>query len=242
MSEVTFSVKSFTANPGKMDFIDLMNKVIAGRAGIDFESTVEIIDPNNSECNEWELGYHQTVITDKQNNFYSDHQGREIYEHVVDTKLTPANDRIEMKEWSWVGWQTLPTKFSSSNKEITVKGWDRPTCGGAYTTKNKKASLTRATLAGQFCTWLVARKADPSRTRGELRWLNWVRWDIKLVGQVDPTKFKLTPGKDSGVQIVKQGKQGDPPPVVPAIDHIWKDKELWYSLAGGKRTLLDKEP
>ncbi len=242
MSHVTFTVNSFDVKPGPMTFVNMMDRVIAGRAEIDFESNVEIIDPSKSEAKDWELGYHQTVISSKQSDFYSDDHGREIYEHMVDTALTPANDRVEMTSWSWVGWMTEPTKFSDATKVITVKAWDRPSCGGAYTTTNKKASLTRTVLAGQFCTWLVARKSDPVRTRGELQWLNWVRWDIILAAPVDPKKFKLTPGKDTGTHILKQGKQGDTPPVVPAIDHIWKDKESWYSLAGGKRTLLSSEP
>ena len=242
MSHATFLVKSFDVQAGKMDFLDMLNTVIAGRAEVDFVSAVEIVDPSNTESSDWELGYHQTVMTAKQNDFYSDDQKREIYEHVVDTQLTPANDRIDMTSWSWVGWHTDPKKFSPTEKVLTVKAWDRPSCGGSYATKNKKASLTRTVLAGQFCTWLVARKADPSRTAGELRWLSWVRWDINLTAKVDPAKFNLTPSSDSGIKIVSQGQEGTKSPVVPAVDHKWKDAESWYSLSGGKRTLLKAEP
>jgi len=240
MSQATFSVQSFKPSPGSMDFLDLMNTVIAGRANIDFVSTVEIIDPGNQESNDWELGYHQTVISDEQHNYYSDSKGKEIYDHTVNTSLTPANDRIETQMWSWVGWMTTPTKFSSSNKVLTVKSFDRPSCGGKYVTNNKKGNFTRTILLGKFCTWLVARKADPSRTGGEVRWLSWVRWDITLAGRIDPKKFKGTPNSGAGVQIVSQGGQGTPAPVVPALDHIWKDKELWYSIDNA--TILKDEP
>jgi hypothetical protein len=83
MSNVTFSVKSFDPKPSGMTFIDTVLGAghwgITGRASIDFTSTVEIIDPNNIECNEWELSYHQTVIEAEQSDFYANQQGQEIY-------------------------------------------------------------------------------------------------------------------------------------------------------------------
>jgi hypothetical protein len=250
MSQVTFSVKSFDPKTAGMDFIDLRlgndHWGITGRALITFTSTVEVTDPTNAEGNEWELGYHQTVIKMRQSNFYADPQGREIYEHLADTLLTPANDRIDMTSWDWSGWLTPPEKFSTANKAITAKAFDQPTCGGRYVTHNKKASLVRTAAKGEFCTWLVARRSNTStataKSKGELQWLNWVRWDIDLTSTVDPKKFTLAPGKDSGTKIVKSGGPGTPPPLVPALDHIWKDSDVWYSLSHGSRNPLDKEP
>jgi hypothetical protein len=241
MSQVTFSVRSFKALPGKMDFRDLFNRVISGRGLIEFESTVEIVDPGNLESNEWELGYHQTVLSDQQVNLYSDSKGRAIYEHMVDTLLTPANDRVEVRTGSWRGWFTEPTKFSTSNKLLTVKAFDQPSSGGSYATTDKKATLTKTVLVGEFCTWLVARRADPNRSGGELRWLNWARWDIDLVGLVDAKHFKLTLAPLSAVRIVAQGGQGTQAPIVPAPDHIWTEKDQWFSLTGN-RTLLKAQP
>jgi hypothetical protein len=250
MSNVTFSVKSFDPKPSGMDFIDMRLGTehwgISGRSLITFTSTVEIVDPNNVESNEWELGHHQTVIKMRQSDFYSNPQGQEIYEHLVDTLLTPANDRIDMTSWSWAGWMTSPESFSISNKVITAKAFDQPTCGGRYVTHNKKGNLVRTACKGEFCTWLVARRSNPSsanaKSKGELQWLNWVRWDIDLTSQVDPIHFKLIPAKDAGTKIIKSGGQGTPPPLPPVLDHIWKDNDVWYSLSRGARTLLDKEP
>jgi len=249
MSQVTFSVKSFDPKTEGMNFISPAigtSHWIIGRAPINFTSVVEIIDPTNTESNEWELAYHQTVIKATQSNFYSNKAGEEIYEHLVDTLLTPANDQISMTSNDWPGWYSKPTKFSTTNKVITVETFDQPTCGGRAVTLNQKASLTRTAYTGQFCTWLVARRFDPgpanAKTKGDLQWLNWVRWDIDLASKVDPVRFTLTPAKDAGTKIIKTGAAGTPSPQAPVFDHIWKDNDVWYSLSRGARKLLDKEP
>jgi hypothetical protein len=248
MSQVAFSVKLFEPKTSEIDsFETRLGSEHWGRfvrARIGFASAVEIIDPNNIECNEWKLGYHQTVKKTTQSDFYSDNQGKETYEHLVDTIHTPACDKTDITKYGWAGWcLNDPVQFSASNKVITVKGWDEPTCGGRYVTRNKKAKFLRTAYKAEFCTWLVALRAIPTPGKVEVRWLNWVRWDLDLTCQIDPIRFTYTPAKNAGLKIIASGGQGTAPPVIPVIDHIWKDNDVWYSLSPhGARKLLDKEP
>jgi len=244
MGSITFSVKKFEPAPvASLRFNDMFRLRMQVESYMKFSSIVEVTDPDNVLCNEWEIGYIQTLFESKRSSFYSDHAGHEIYEYSFESYQLPANDVADDKSyWGWYGWFSPVT---SANKVISATASDTPSSGGSYLSHNKKGSLCRVSGKDRFCTWLIARRSYPFQANavsmGELRYLSWVMWEVDYTCHINPKLRRGTAGRGAGARITSSG-QTDSAPAKPTLDHKCKDRETWYSLSHGHRTRTIPEP
>jgi hypothetical protein len=246
MSDIKFSGHITPHMPKTLEFPP-SDLVISVKARVTFSSTVAVSGGTDNEALAWEIGFTQTVLESKRQATYIDSQNRECFIRVDEMIGLPSLDVLNSTtpDAAFRAFYTDPTIPKASNSSVFVTMTDTPLWGSLPRTKNQVGRLRDLTGRDRFCTWLIAhRKAVPGSADkvGEIRYLAWVTWQVNFDTVMNLGWNIPDHGKSQGARLTGHGTGNTPSPVKPVLTGTTKDVEAWYSVMGGRRTLLTAWP